>query len=130
MKVLGRFGQQRKIITGATLGVWLFALAVGMAHACGWDEPDLAPTHAVAVLPGDNPSDDGAPIGCQQFCKTDVPVVTKLPAVGDQPGEQPPIVAVNGVHAVAAPAVTLRLIQAAHPPADVPPFLRFTHLRL
>ena len=49
MSVFRPFRQQRKTITGVALGVWLFALFVGIAHACGWVEPSIAPVHAVAA---------------------------------------------------------------------------------
>ena len=37
------FRQLRKTITGVALGVWLFALFIGIAHGCGWVEPRVAP---------------------------------------------------------------------------------------
>ena len=124
------FRQQCKTITGVALGVWLFALFVGIAHACGWVEPSIAPVHAVAANASQHSSDEGAPVGCEQFCKSDIPVVTKLPPLGDQPDAQPLIVAVNNVRVVLASPLALRLGQAAHSTSDVPPFLRVTRLRL
>ena len=124
------FRQQRKTITGVALGVWLFALFVGIAHACGWVEPSIAPVHAVAAKASQHSSDEGTPVGCEQFCKSDIPVVTKLPPLGDQPDAQPLIVAVNNVRVVLASPPAFPLAQAAHSSSDVPPFLRFTRLRL
>ena len=122
--------QQCKTITGVALGVWLFALFVGIAHACGWVEPSSAPVHAVAANASQHSSDEGAPVGCEQFCKSDIPVVTKLPPLADQPDAQPLIVAVNNVRVVRASPLAMRLGQAAHSTSDVPPFLRVTRLRL
>lgn len=125
-----QFRQVRKTTTGVALGVWLFALFVGSAHACGWVEPSVAPVHAVAANASQHSSDEGAPVGCGQFCKSDIPVVTKLPLLGDQPDAQPLIVAVNNVRVVLASPPAFPLAQAAHSSSDVPPFLRFTRLRL
>ena len=122
--------QQRKSIAGVALGVWLFALFVGIAHACGSVEPSFAPAHAAAVNASQHSSDEGMPIGCEQFCKSDIPVITKLPAFGDQPDAQPLIVAVDNVRVVLASPPAYQRAQAAHSRSDVPPFLRFTRLRL
>jgi hypothetical protein len=130
MGVFGSIRKLRKVFTGVALGVWLFALFVGIAHACGWVEPGMSPVHAAAASTSGHSSDEGAPVGCEQFCKADVPVVTKVPPQGDQPDTQPLIVAVNNVRAVLASSPAFRLAQAAHSSADVPPFLRVTRLRL
>lgn len=112
------------------LGVWLFALFAGAANACGWLEPNAARANVVAVKTDDPSNDADAAIGCEQFCQTDVPVVTKLPPIDDQSATQPLIVAVRdvGVTLVFPPA--LRLVPAATSPPDVPPYLRLAHLRL
>jgi predicted small lipoprotein YifL len=124
------FRQQRKTITSFALVAWLFALFVGIAHACGLDEPTTAPPDVVAANPGERPADTGTPDACEQFCKTDVPVVSKLQFLGDQPDPQPLIVAVRDLGiAVASPPV-LQLAPAAHPHPDAAAFLRFAHLRL
>jgi hypothetical protein len=124
------FRQQRKTITGVALAVWLFALFAGIAHACGWVEPSVAPVHAAAAGASGHSSDEGTPVGCEQFCKSDIPVVTKLPPQGDQPDAQPLIVAVNNLGVVLASPPAFTPVQAAHSSSDVPPFLRFTRLRL
>ncbi len=122
--------QQRKTITGVALGAWLFGAFVGIAHACGWVEPSMAPIHAPAASTSEHSSGEGTPVGCEQFCKADIPVVTKLPPLGDQPDAQPLIFAVNNVRIVLASPPAFRLAPAAHSTSDVPPFLRVTRLRL
>ena len=124
------FRRQRKTITGVALGVWLFALFVGIAHACGWAEPSIAAVHAVAASASQHSSDEGRPAGCEQFCKSDIPVVAKLPSLGDQPDAQPLIVAVKNIRVVLASPPHFPLAQAAHSSSDVSPFLRVTRLRL
>ncbi len=130
MSVVRPFRQQRKTITGVALGVWLFALFVGIAHACGWVEPSIAPVHAVAASASQHSSDEGTPVGCEQFCKSDIPVVTKLPPLGDQPDAQPLIVADRDIGVAVALPPAFQLAPAAHPPPDVTAYLRFAHLRL
>ena len=124
------FCRQRKTITSFALVVWLFALSVGIVHACGLHEATMASLDAVATNSSDRPSDTGPADACQQFCKTNVPVVAKRAFLGDQPDAQPLIVAVRefGVAVVLPPA--FRVAPAAHPPPDVAAFLRFAHLRL
>ncbi len=130
MRVFRSFRQQRKTITGVALGMWLFALFAGIAHACGWAEPGMAPVHAVTASASEQSSDEGIPVGCEQFCKSDIPVVTKPPSLGDQPDAQPLIVAARGFDVAVAPPPVLQLVPAVHPPPDVAAFLRFAHLRL
>jgi hypothetical protein len=122
--------RQSKTITGLVLGVWLFALLVGVGHACNSGELGMTPGQHPVASASAGSSDVGVPAGCEQFCASDVPVVTKLPLLGEPPNAQPLIVAVNSVHAVVtAPPADLR-VPVARPPSDVPPFLLFTRLRL
>jgi hypothetical protein len=128
--VLRPFRHLRKTITGIALGVWLFALFVGIAHGCGWVGPSIAPVHAVAANESHHSPDEGAPAGCEQFCKADIPVLTKLPLLGDQADQQPLIVAVSYGRVVLASPPASPPAQAAHSSSDVPTFLHFTRLRL
>ena len=124
------FHQLRKTTTGIALGVWLFALFVGVVHACGWVEPSMVPAPAFAADAGQRCPDEGTSGGCAQFCKLDIPVVTKLPPLGEHPDAQPLIVAVDSVHVVLASPSAFPLARGAHSSSEVPPFLRFTRLRL
>jgi hypothetical protein len=128
--VFTSFRRQRKIITSFALVVWLFALFIGIAHACGLGEPTMAPPDVVVANPSERPADTGTPDACEQFCKTDVPVVSKLQFLGDQPDAPPLIIAVHEIGVAVALPPALRLAPAAHPPPDVAAFLRFAHLRL
>jgi hypothetical protein len=126
------FRQRRKTVTSAMLGAWFFALFVGSTDACGWIEPGAGPLAAVAGNPNEHErSLDANPPGrCEQFCKTWVPIVTKLSAISDQPDAQPLIVPVHAVSVALVLPPALRLAPAVHPPSGVPPFLRFVQLRL
>lgn len=128
--MLRLFRRRSKVVTGVALAVWLFALFAGIAHACGWDDADDAPVRAFAAGASGHSSDEGTPVGCEQFCKTDVPVVAKLPPTGDAPDAQPLIVADDYRHVFLAIPPAFRLARAAHSTSDVPQYLRFAHLRL
>jgi len=128
--VFRSFRQQRKTITSFALVVWLFALFVGIAHACGLDEPGGGLLYAVAASPSERQSDAGTPDDCEQFCKANVPVVTKLPSLGDQSDAQPLIVAVRDIGVAVALPPGFQRAPVAHPPPDVTAYLRFAHLRL
>jgi hypothetical protein len=73
----------RKATAPIVLAMWLFALAVSIAHACGLDhilqhvEPNM-PASAVKQVP----TGDELP-ACVQFCSDDIPVLGKLKAVED-----------------------------------------------
>ncbi len=124
------FRRQRKTITSFALGVWLFALFIGFAHACGLDEPASVQIHVAAANSGERSLDLGAPDGCEQFCKADMPVVTQIPPLGDQPCSVPLTIAARDIGVAFAFPPASRSAQVAHPPPDVPAFLRFAHLRL
>ena len=128
--MFGPFRQRRKVITGMMLGAWLFAFSVGVVHACGWLESTAAPGDSVVVKANDRSTDANPADGCEQFCATDFPVVAKLPPIDDPSASQTLIVALRDVGITLALPPVLRLAPAAHPPPDVPPYLRFTHLRL
>lgn len=107
-------------------GVCLFVLFVGIAHACAWDDVGGAPAHMVAATASEHPSNEGMPVGCEELCKTDLPVLSELRSIG----EQPLIVEVARVRIVLALPPPSGLAHTAYPSPDVPPFLRFIHLRL
>lgn len=122
--------RQTKVVTVLTLGAWLFALFVGIANACGWGDCDATSNSAVAATPSKKPSHDGGRVGCEQFCKTDVPVVSKVPDVADQP-DLPPLVVTSGTVRLFTPLMpAFRRVQATYSPPDVQQFLRFARLRL
>lgn len=128
--VSSRLRKQRKILAGLALGVWFFALSVGISHACGWGESGPTRTPAIASCANEHSSDAGTPAGCEEFCNTDMPVVTTLPAFGDRPDTQPLIVAIGSVQVDRGFPPAFRPTYAEHSYSDVPAFLRFTHLRL
>lgn len=128
--MLAPFHKQRRIITGIALGVWLFALFAGIAHGCGWAERTSSRVHAGAGCASEGSSDDSMPVGCEQFCETDLPVAKQIPSLDDPLDTTPLIWAVASIPLVLIPPPAVRLAQVAVPASDLPPFRRFSHLRL
>ncbi|HSQ82687.1 MAG TPA: hypothetical protein VLU54_16405 [Casimicrobiaceae bacterium] len=122
--------RRHRAVTGFALGVWLFALFVGAVHACTLTELGLTPSEVGVTSLGTCSSDEGMPVGCEQFCTSDVPVVGKIPSSGGQSAAQLPIAAATNVHVVLALPPAFLPAPAAHPSSDVPPILHFTRLRL
>ena len=124
--------RHRKFLTSGVLGLWLFALFVGIASACGWDgvtavphQPTVA-AHAV----GDAIDHDTAP-ACEEFCSNDVPLLGVLQLVQDTPTGQPLVIATHpdlGFLPISAPIH--RLARTAHPSPGVPFSLRIVRLTL
>ncbi len=123
--------RHRKPLASLFLGVWLFALFAGVASACLTDEAaETAQMSGMAMGMGQHDGDHAKPSGCEQFCKTDIPLLTKLQLVQDQPAGQPLLVA--GVDVPSLPIVVRSVSSAyrAHPPPDVPLLLRTLRLAL
>jgi hypothetical protein len=124
--------RHRKILTSGVLGLWMFALFVGIANACSWDGVTTVPhqpivaTHAV----GDAMDDDTAP-ACEEFCSNDVPLLGVLHLVQDTPAGQPLVIATdNHVGYLPISALIHRLARIAHPTPGVPFSLRIVRLTL
>ncbi len=122
--------RQSKTLTGFALGIWLFALVVGVVHACTLTELGMTPGQVGITSVGACTFDEGMPTGCDQFCKSDVPVVSKAPLIGEQSAGRLPIAVATDVHIVLVFPAAFSPAQAAHPSMGVPPILHFTRLRL
>ncbi len=110
--------------------MWLFALFIGFAQACDWHVAldGEGATHASSVgaaLPHDATLTD-----CEQFCATNVPVVSKLPLIGGQLDSSPPVSGFAPANFVVATAPAPQPVPVVRPASDVPPFLRVSRLRL
>lgn len=124
--------RDRRWLTSAVLVLWVLALFVGVANGCGLDgmtsmtHPPTLEAHSAAGAD----DHDMAP-GCDEFCSNDVPLVSVLKLIPDQPVGQPLIIASRhylGVPPISAPA--LGLARNAHPPPGVPFSLRTVRLTL
>lgn len=122
---------QRKVLTSVTLGCWLFALFVGVAHACGLDAALSPLHHAVTVSVGSqDQGDEDALLGCEQFCADDLPVVAKLQLVQDHPGGHALPLPSLGEPLIIRVAWAPSLARRLDPPPDIAPNIRFVRLAL
>ena len=128
--MLGFTRTQWRTIGILALGVWLIALSMGIARACAWDLLGATPAHVPAEDSQGHAFGRNVAIGCAQFCRIDIPVVTKIPSFGEQPDATPPVVAIIGFQTYLAPTRPFKAALVAHSSSNVPPFLRFAHLRL
>lgn len=121
-----------KLLTSAVLGLWMFALFVGIGNACSWDGVTAVPHQpTVAGHAGDAATDHGLAADCDEFCSNDVPLLGVLQLVQEQPAGQPLVVATHhDLGFVPTSAPVLRLARTAHPSPGVPFSLRIVRLRL
>jgi hypothetical protein len=123
--------RRRRSLASLILGVWLFGLFVGIAHACGLDGVTPMRHHPAAARIVDQPSPDGMPPGCEKFCNDDLPLIAKVQPVQDLPGGQPLVLAAHHESVFAPiPTPVLDPALAAHPPPGVPLSIRFVRLTL
>jgi hypothetical protein len=126
--------RHRKFLASTVLGLWMFALFVGIANACSWDGVTAAPhqpTVAAHAVDDDDAMDHGMAADCDEFCSNDVPLLSVLQLVQEQPAGQPLVVATHhdlGFLPISAPV--LRLARTAHPFPGVPFSLRIVRLTL
>ena len=124
--------RHRNILTSSVLGVWMFALFVGIANACSWDVVTVVPHQpTTAVRAAGDAMGHGMASGCDKFCSNDVPVLSVLQLVQEQPAGQPLVIATHhdlGFLPNSAPV--LRLAQTSHSSPGVPFSLRIVRLTL
>jgi hypothetical protein len=124
--------RQRKAIAPFVLALWVFALFVSVAHACGLDEDLRLAGHSEAATVGVHDGSDGECLpACEQFCSDGLPIVAKLKAVQDGPTGQA-LVAPSSVGQ--ASQVIPGSGSSLHPSHDPPPGIaintRFVRLAL
>jgi hypothetical protein len=125
--------RRRKFITPFILGLWLFAIFVSVAHACGLDEDlEHAGLNVTANVSGHDGSDDGGSPSCDKFCADDFPLLAKLKVVQDPPTGQallvPTLVGESFQTAAAAPVPSL--LPSLDPPPGIAVNIRFVRLAL
>jgi len=121
----------RKFLTSSILGLWVFAVFVGIANACSWDGVTAVPhqpTMAVHAI-GGVMDHDAAP-GCEEFCSNALPLFGVLQLVQDQPAGQPFVLAAHHVGFLPISVPILRLARTAHSAPGVPFSLRIVRLTL
>lgn len=114
--------RNRRLLTSGVLGLWVFALFVGIVNACGWDGlTSVAHSPTVVANSTHNAVDHDMAPSCDEFCSNDVPLVSVLGLVQDQSAGQPVVLATH--YNLGVPlnsAHVLRLARNAHPPPGVP----------
>jgi hypothetical protein len=123
--------RRRKMLGLLGLGLWLFALSVSIAHACGLDGGGSHAGQAVTGIESFCAHDGAAPAGCDQS-HTDRPAVLAKPQTIQEPlGEQALLLAsvssqpfLTGVAPVAA------LLHRPHPSPGIALNTRFVRLAL
>lgn len=123
---------QRKVLTSVTLGCWLFALSVGVVHACGLDGELGHPQRAVtASTDSEDQGDDDAHPGCERFCADNLLLLAKLQSVQDQPAGQALLLApFVGEPLLAWMAPVPSPLHRPHPPPGIAVNTRFVRLAL
>jgi hypothetical protein len=124
--------RNRKFLSASVLGLWAFALFVGIANACSWDDVtavqhQLAKAGHVAVDATDHDTDPG----CDEFCSNDIPLLSVLQLVQEPLAGQPLAIVTHndlGIQPASAPA--FRPAWTARPSPGVPLSLRIVRLTL
>ena len=74
----------------------MFALFVGIANACCWDGVTAVPHQpTVAAHAVDDAMDHGMASDCEECCSNDVPLLSVLKLVQEQPAGQPLVIATH-----------------------------------
>lgn len=126
----GPFDRRRGVVAGLMLGTWYFALLVGLAQACDWHAALGDKGAACASSASASSSHESCLSDCDEFCATNVPVVTRLSVVVGPSDSSPLAPRIARADFVRETAPTFL------PPGDVravsgpPRFLRISRLRL
>lgn len=124
--------RHRRSIATAVLGLWLFAVFVGIANACSCAGLAVVsqPLHLGVHAEGDGLNDGVAP-GCDAFGSNDISLAGVLQPIQGRPGAPPLVIAMyRDFHRLSISAPILRLARLAHPSPGVPFALRIVHLTL
>ena len=124
--------RRRKFIAPFILALWLFAIFVSVAHACGLDE-DLvhAGLNITANVSGHDGADDGGSPSCDKFCADDFPLLAKLKVVQDPPTGQALLVpTLVGESFQTAVAPVPSLLRSLDPPPAIAVSIRFVRRAL
>jgi hypothetical protein len=122
---------RRKGLASAALGLWLFALFLGIAHACSWDGVTTV-TH-IANLPvhaGDGMADKSAP-DCEDTPSNDLPLPSVHQLAQDPSGGIAlPVATHSDLRLLPSSALLSGSACIAHPPPGVPFSHRIVRLTL
>jgi hypothetical protein len=102
--------RHRKLLTSTVLGLWAFAMFVGIANACNWDGVTAVSHHSTVAAHAADAADDGMAPDCDEFCSNDVPILSVVKLVQEPPTGQPLVLATHqylGVLPISAPGLSL-----------------------
>jgi hypothetical protein len=124
--------RHRKFLASTVLGIWAFAVFVGVANACIWDGVTAAAHLPTTAAHADaDATDQGIAPHCEQPGSNAVPLLGALQWVQDPAAGHPLVLA--AIHDLGFPPISasrLRLARNAHPPPGVPFSLRTVRLTL
>lgn len=124
--------RHRRLFASAGLGLWAFAVSLGIANACCWDGATTVPHHpTTAAHSGNQPLDGEAAPDHERHCSDGLPLAAGIMLVQVQPASQPLVLAAHhflGFPPTFAPA--LRCAPTGHLPSGVPLALRTVRLAL
>jgi len=123
--------RHRKGLVTASLGMWLFALFLGIAHACSWDGvTTVTHTPPLEAHMGGGAADTTVP-DCEDSASNDLPLPNVVQLVQDPPAEVALIVATqHDLRLLPNFAPLAGLSGRAHPPPGVPFSNRIVRLTL
>lgn len=123
--------RHRRSLASLVLGMWLLAAFIGIANAC---LPGQGATSQLMAQPamamGEHHPDETAPSDCAKFCNDDLPLFAKLKLVQELPAVQPLLVTAFETPVAVDPIARVVPTHLAHPPPDVPLYLRSLRLAL
>ena len=124
----------RKLLSSTVLGLWAFAMFVGIANACSWTGARAVSYHPTLTLAAHAVHDaaaDSAVPGCDEFCSNDAPLAGVVKTVPDQPTGHPVVLSpYRYLRVLPISAPVFRVARTAHPPPGVPFSLRIVRLTL
>lgn len=123
--------RHRKGLAATSLGLWLFAFVLGIAHACSWDGvTTVTHTAPLEAHVGGGMADDTAP-ACEDSASNDLPLPSVFQLVQDPPAQVALIFATqHDLRLLPNSAPLAGLSGRAHPPPGVPFSHRIVRLTL
>ena len=122
----------QRFLASTVLGLWAFAVLVGIANACGWDGVAAVPHRSTLAVHGVTQSSDGKTAPAHEHvCSNDLALLGALVPVQDPPGSHPFVLVAH--HHLGFPLMSASALRCARTgllPPGVPLSLRTVRLAL